>query len=264
MELIFYALDSDPPELRPAPASRAWMDATPDSYAYRCLPLNIANAHGWDVLVPAAFRARWSGTDGQDAIGVEFEGAAQRSPVSHFGCGVLTFHVGYLVRTPPGMDLWVGGPANAPKDAIAPLTGVVETDWSPASFTMNWKFTRPDTWVAFAAGEPFCTVFPLPRGLVEDVRPVRRALAQAPAEADAHAAWSAARGKFLRELPEPGSAAAAQKWQKDYFRGTGAAGQGAVADAAPGHRTRLRLAEVEDAPPDADGPGPTFRLKPRD
>jgi Family of unknown function (DUF6065) len=29
---------------------RAWMDATDQRFAYRCLPLNIANAHGWEIL----------------------------------------------------------------------------------------------------------------------------------------------------------------------------------------------------------------------
>ena len=29
---------------------RAWMDATPHSFAYRCLPLTVANSHGWEIL----------------------------------------------------------------------------------------------------------------------------------------------------------------------------------------------------------------------
>jgi hypothetical protein len=32
---------------------------------------------------------------------------------------------------------------NSPKDGIAPLTGVIETDWLPYPFTMNWQMTRP-------------------------------------------------------------------------------------------------------------------------
>ena len=31
----------------PAPATRPWTDTTPEAFAYRCLPFNIANAHGW-------------------------------------------------------------------------------------------------------------------------------------------------------------------------------------------------------------------------
>ncbi|MGK6315772.1 DUF6065 family protein [Neorhizobium sp. DT-125] len=33
-----------------------------------------------------------------------------------------------LFRTEPGYDLYVTGPINRPKEAIAPLIGVVETD----------------------------------------------------------------------------------------------------------------------------------------
>ncbi len=38
--------------------------------------------------------------------------------------------------------MWVGGPPNHIKDGIQPLTGLVETDWLPFPFTMNWMFTR--------------------------------------------------------------------------------------------------------------------------
>src|SRR5579875_3362424 len=62
---------------------------------------------------------------------------------AHFTEGVLTFHTGYLFRTSQGWDMSAGGPPNLPKDGIQPLTGIVETDWLPFPFTMNWKFTRP-------------------------------------------------------------------------------------------------------------------------
>ena len=42
-----------------------------------------------------------------------------------------------------GWNTFVTGPMNGIKDGIAPLSGVIETDWSPYSFTMNWRFTRP-------------------------------------------------------------------------------------------------------------------------
>jgi hypothetical protein len=38
---------------------RGWMDATGDSFAYRCLPLAVANAHGWEILCVRGFIARW-------------------------------------------------------------------------------------------------------------------------------------------------------------------------------------------------------------
>ena len=45
MDFICYLYPGWDPLVRPAEATRPWMDATPESFAYRCLPLNIANAH---------------------------------------------------------------------------------------------------------------------------------------------------------------------------------------------------------------------------
>jgi len=67
---------------------------------------------------------------------------ATSAPVSLFGQGTLTLHIQALFRTPPGWDLFIGGSPNSAKDGIAPLSGVIETDWSPRNFTMNWRFTR--------------------------------------------------------------------------------------------------------------------------
>ena len=91
--------------------------------------------------------------------------------VSHFGSGVITFTVPFLFRTPPGINLWVKGPANWIKDGVQALEGVVETDWLASTFTMNWKMTRVCEWVRFEKGEPFCMLVPVPRGLIETLVP---------------------------------------------------------------------------------------------
>jgi Family of unknown function (DUF6065) len=114
------------------------MDRTNGGFAYRCLPLNIANAHGRLILNPALFVARWTGEAGIDAV--EVRATAPRASLiasSHFGSGVLTFNVNALFRTEAGYDLAATGPFNQPKDAIQPLTGIIETDWSPFTFIMN-------------------------------------------------------------------------------------------------------------------------------
>ena len=119
------------------------MEATDQRFAYRCLPLNIANASGWEILCPSASKAAWDGGKGIESIQVRAEGEAPAPAISHFMQGILTFHVRCLFRTEPGYDLMVQGPINRPKDGIAALCGVIETDWSPLPFTMNWMFTRP-------------------------------------------------------------------------------------------------------------------------
>jgi hypothetical protein len=80
MRLICYATSGEPPAIVPAPVERSWMDRTNNGFAYRCLPLNIANAHGWLILNPVAFVAEWNGGPGPAETG---EGYYNYTP----GCG---------------------------------------------------------------------------------------------------------------------------------------------------------------------------------
>ncbi len=57
---------------------RRWMDETQDSYAYRCLPLNIANQHGWAVYPASEIRAIWTG--GSRVEDIDILAMARESP----------------------------------------------------------------------------------------------------------------------------------------------------------------------------------------
>ena len=107
MDLICYLHPGWAPLIRPAPATRAWMDNTPESFAYRCLPLNIANAHSWEVLSPRAFDAVWNGEAGVDAITIQTPPGTkpERAPVLLFGQGVITFNIEGIFRTAEGWNL---------------------------------------------------------------------------------------------------------------------------------------------------------------
>ncbi|HEY5106816.1 MAG TPA: DUF6065 family protein [Caulobacteraceae bacterium] len=237
MELTAYLHPGWAPLIRPAPATRPWMDATPDSFAYRCLPLNIANAHGWEILCPCGFEAVWDGEATTGAVTIRPDDGAQRVPVSHFGQGTITFHIEAIFRTPPGWNLWVTGSPNRQKDAIQPLSAVVETDWSPFTFTMNWRFTRPAQWIRFEAFEPFCFVFPVERTSVEAFRPAFAPLGANPGTQARFRAWSEARDTFHAKLKSEPPRAKAEGWQKHYYRGVDVSGE----TLAPDHRPKLRL-----------------------
>jgi Family of unknown function (DUF6065) len=133
--LLCYPTGVKRPTIRVAPVERHWMNDISDRFAYRSLPLNIANAHGWQILNPVAFLANWTGESGIDAVrilSVHPEGSRETIiATSHFGAGFLTFSISGLFRTDPGYDLWVSGPVNEFKDAIQPATSIVETDWLP-------------------------------------------------------------------------------------------------------------------------------------
>jgi hypothetical protein len=121
MKLVAHVIDGHHVDIRPAPVERDWMEATNQRYAYRCLPLNIANAYGWEVLCNAGFLAMWNGKTTNDAIIIQADPGTTAPAVSHFGHGILTFHLPCLFRTEPGAELMVQGPINRPKDGIAAL-----------------------------------------------------------------------------------------------------------------------------------------------
>jgi hypothetical protein len=241
-ELVAYALVPDPDvAIVPGPAARAWMEETAERYANRCLPLVIANQSGWLLLNPATVYLTWDGSGGVDGVTIEYDGPPPRTrATSHFGQGMVTFNLPYLFRTSPGWNLWVKGPANCPIDGLYALEGVVETDWATATFTMNWRLTRPGLRAVLPAGEPLAMLLPQRRGELEGVRPRVRPLESDEDLEAAYRAWERDREGFLRELPDAGSEAARRKWQKDYYRGRGLDGSSPAH-----HQVRLRLSAFE-------------------
>jgi hypothetical protein len=224
----------------PGDLERDWMNETPARFAYRCLPLLIANQSGWMILNTHRFAATWNGGIGQDSITVEhfdFGPGMVHYALSHFGSGVLTFSIPYLFRTPPGYNLHVRGPANMPKDGIAALEGIVETDWSDATFTMNWKFTRPNHRVLFEEDEPIAMISPIRRGEVERFRPVFRALETDKDTEAGFIAFTKSRADFIKGIQTMDPDTVRAGWQRHYMRGETAAGK-----RSQEHQTSVSLA----------------------
>lgn len=248
MRLTAYRLSSAVPVLRPASPRRDWMDETDQRYAYRCLPLTMGNQFGWELLCPATFEALWTGGRSMESVQVvRLDGGAGELPTSHFGHGVLTFNPCHLFRTEAPFQMYVTGPPNAPKDGIAPLTGLVETDWLPFMFTMNWRFTRPGVAVRFEEGEPFCHFFPVLSGALESVEPVLRDLDAEPELAGQYCAWKRSRDQWCADMHVEGTVANAQGWQRFYHRGQLESGE----DGGGEHRTRMRLCPFHEGAPAA-------------
>jgi Tfp pilus assembly protein PilF len=240
--LTAYALHAAPASLIVAPSSREWMDRTPNRFAYRCLPMVIANQAGWFVLNPRGLAATWDGSDGFGGLHVEYlDETGPATGYSYFGSGILTWNVPYLFRTPPGYNLHVRGPANYPKDGVYPLEGVVETDWNDATFTMNWKLTRPHHRVVFEAGEPIAMVVPVKRGELETFRPEIRNITDEPQVELAYRKWSALRNEALRTKHDPNAPFHHAGWQRHYMLGFTV-----TMEPAPEHQTGLALREFAD------------------
>ncbi|OBF54692.1 hypothetical protein A5756_14270 [Mycobacterium sp. 852002-53434_SCH5985345] len=238
--LIAFTTQDNAPPITPAPISRPWMSQMRNGWPNRCLPMLIANQSGWELRNPSAFTATWMG--GDDSLGViiapDRRDPGQLLPFSHFGHGILTWHLPMLFRTPPGYNLLVRGPANYPKDAVSPLEGIVETDWATSSFSMSWQITRKMMPVRFDVDEPICMIVPQRRAELEEFAPEIR-----PIDSDEEV-----RRKhefFLRSRNELGQAQAATNialgekvpWQGDYTRGRHSDGEAG----APDHQTRIHL-----------------------
>jgi hypothetical protein len=248
-DLLAFPLGNGPwPRIAPAARWRKWMNDTHARWANRCLPLLVANEHGWVLLNSYPFVATWTGEDHQTSLKIEFSGEEvppQPRPESHFGYGIVTWTIPYLFQTPPGYNLLVRGPANWPKDGAHALEGLVETDWSLATFTMNWKITRPNHPVSFDEDEPYCMIVPQRRGELRSFRPRIRQLAQAPdireaVDRHAESRHQLSVGKFLAEHSlefEPHTLA----WEQDYFRGRRLDGT-----LAAEHEKHLRLPDFEE------------------
>ncbi len=235
LEITAYEVVENPPPIQTANRRRDWMDETQDRFAYRCLPLSIANQTGWEVLSPAGFTARWNGKNGLDAISIKFDEAPSSLIGSHFGHGILTFNLGYLFRTTKAHNLWVKGPTNQFKDGISALEGIIETDWTPFTFTMNWQFTRKRHKIRFEKDEPVCTILPYPRHYVGKFDPKLKVINENPKLYNQYVAWKDDREQFLRDLKKPDSEAVKEGWQKTYMKGEDQFGK-----VFAGHQTKVR------------------------
>jgi len=240
LEITAYEVVENPMPIRTGDKRRQWMDDLPDRFAYRCLPLSIANQTGWELLCPAGFTARWNGKESLDAISIKFDTEESNLVGSHFGSGVLTFSLGYLFRTSKAHNLWVKGPANAPKDGIAPLEGVIETDWTPFTFTMNWQFTRKRQKIRFEKGEPVCTVLPFPRHYLGKFQPQLKSIHDNPKLFAQYEKWREDRLSFNQGLQQSGSDEQKAGWQRNYMKGEDQEG-----NVFAGHQTKIRIADFE-------------------
>ncbi len=212
------------PALVPCTQERAWMDVFTDRHAYRCLPLSIANTHGWEMLVPAAFEVEWNGGVRIPDLTVrELEPFPENFPFKHFATsnfarGIVTFHTGYLFRTPPGWNILTTGALNEPRPGICALTGIIESDWLPYPFSMNWQMLNPGT-VRFEKDEVFCTVMPIPKNYLPDWDVAVHELSDDPVLQAEMEVFRTSRDRFRKGLEAQDPEVLKEGWQRHYFVG---------------------------------------------
>ena len=154
----------------PLTVKRKWMTDSFYKFAYKCLPLNIANQYGFAVLSPIDFDIDWQGgkRGGEVSINIDTEDSELADLFkSYFGEGTFTVHPDFFIRTPRGYSTYIRGIPNETKSGIKPLDAIVETDWLPFTFTYSFFLTEPGVY-SFKKGEPLFCFFPIKRNTVEN------------------------------------------------------------------------------------------------
>lgn len=237
MKLIAYkTFDYNVQKLIPAPRTREWMDQTPGAFAYHCLPLVMANSLGWYLTNDVPCEMEWDGTDSCSGLRIWAteeltENEKQFLPASHFGSGVVTFQVEFLFWTERKISILTKGPANRPKHGITPLEGVVETDWLPFHFTVNWKMTAKNTRVRFERNEPIAQIIPWPMDFLDTMEPEILSMQSNPELYARFEDYRKKRTAFNETFDSD-----TKKRQKYYVRGEDSFG-----NKAPDHRTDWRV-----------------------
>jgi hypothetical protein len=227
---------------------RDWMSETPHRYAYRCLPLTIANQTGWWIRNPVGFTATWRGLNAPGNIDFRFDASGHiwKDWInSQFGEGIITWNTPFLFRTrPEGSRLLICGPINSFKLNAHPLTALIESDWISMSFTMNWKIMLPNQPVRFDQGEPLFQAIPLANNICADLESADvsyQKLADDPELYRAYSEWDQGRRRFHDQ--KAAGEVKPTDWQKDYFQGRDAVGR----ESGAHHTTKVKPPVVRGA-----------------
>jgi hypothetical protein len=154
----------------PMRLKRDWMTESRNKFAYKCLPLNIANQYGWAVLSPADFSiVWWEGKEAPDIDVIIDDENYDSSILSYFGESVFTLHPDFVLQTPENYSMYIRGIPNNDRVGLKPLDAIVETDWLPFTFTYNFKVEGPGVY-EFKKGEPLFCFFPIERDTVENFK----------------------------------------------------------------------------------------------
>jgi hypothetical protein len=139
---------------------------------YNCAPLLIGNQYGFVLSYPYDFSLYWKG--GQEAsdlrviVPPHMDEHIYPRVHSNFGNGVVTYSLGTMFRTPPGVNLMTINPPNHFIDGLAVMTGVVETDNIRTTFTLNSKVTSANKFIDVPAGTPIAGIIPIPRFFADE------------------------------------------------------------------------------------------------
>lgn len=156
-------------------AKREWINKDPQQvFAYSCIPMTNASESGIWIVSDSSFNVFWNGGKLLQDVVFAFDSDEDKknnviSVSSHFPIGIITFSLPFIFRTSPGWGLYVSGCPNLPINGLQALEAIVETNWLPFTFTMNYKITEPNKVIRIEKGMPICRIIPYQLNLNEKI-----------------------------------------------------------------------------------------------
>jgi len=143
-------------------------------HAYYCLPLTIGNQYGFVIKSLYDFTVHWNGGINPSDVTIKFDNPTEYGQLfglqkidPHFGMGTFTIQLGFILRTPKGVNIMTGNPPNYFIDGITHMTGVIESDNLRRDFTFNLKITRAGHNIKIRKGDWIGYFIPYPRHFVD-------------------------------------------------------------------------------------------------
>jgi len=146
---------------------REWFD---NNY-YRCLPMVMANQLGFGFFSLHDFTINWNGQNDPSAILITGDkadlentyGSSKQRIFSALGNGILTIQHDFLLKTPPGVNIYVTQPPNIFIPGLHTMVGLVESDNLTRDFTITLKITTPNIDIKINKGDMLAAFIPVPR-----------------------------------------------------------------------------------------------------
>jgi hypothetical protein len=146
---------------------RDWFD---DPY-YFCLPITFANQLGFVVISLFDFTVRWDGGKERESLKITSDntiedgvyGNEKQKVYSFFHNGTFTVSHDWMLKTPPGTNLYVTQPPNSFIPGVVTMSALIETDNLDRDFTFTLKVTVPNIDINIKAGDMLAMLLPIPR-----------------------------------------------------------------------------------------------------
>jgi hypothetical protein len=161
--MIINVVGEGPYSINPSSTKRTWMDDTFKSHAYRCLPLNSANSHGWTINLNEECIVDWNGKDEQGSVKI-ISGSGEEN----ISGGYVTFKFPFIFTTPEEFYLWCSGQPNYIRSDMSALNAIVRSDWYPSTFQFTWKLHTAGRTV-FEKNMPIMFFMPYPKNIIDEV-----------------------------------------------------------------------------------------------